>query len=322
MPVLMECQTDERIELGDLVEALESGPSDLNDDECLASFAPSLRRLANNRSFLSDLVIRELKQRCAGQLEGNHYSAQVILLHSGSRKFMLRANFWPAASDSVIVNSGPGAFFYGQPHDHNFSFLTVGYAGPGYWSDYYEHNYERAAGFIGEKVELRFVERSRLAEGTMLLYRRHRDVHSQLPADSLSVSINIMAMSPATEFLDQYGFDLQSSRIRTIVNRSTLEPLIALAGQLGGENGRDLVEDFAERHPSERIRFAAWKARAAASGGPEERAAVFDEAAAAAPSNGFLRGMATREAARIRNARDYYKGAVLPGPEPSFSLSR
>jgi hypothetical protein len=315
----METQTDERIELGDLVEALESGPSDLNDDECLASFAPSLRKLANNRSFLGDLVIEELKQRCGGQTEQNRYNAQVILLHRGNRKFLLRANFWPAEADSVVVNSGTDAFFYGQPHDHNFSFLTVGYIGPGYWSDYYEHDYERAAGFIGEKAKLRFVERSRLAEGTMLLYRRHRDVHSQLPADSLSVSINIMAMSPATEFLDQYGFDLQSSQIRTIVNRSTLEPLIALAGHLGGENGRDFVEHLAESHPSERIRFAAWKAKAAATGGPDERAAVYDEAAATASSHGFLRGMAAREAARIRNARAFY---ALPAPEPSFSLSR
>ena len=63
MPVVIDARSDERIELGDLVEALESGSSDLNDDECLASFAPALRRLANNRAFLGDLVIDELKQR-------------------------------------------------------------------------------------------------------------------------------------------------------------------------------------------------------------------------------------------------------------------
>jgi len=316
MPLLMDVRTDERFELGDLVEALESDPSDLGDDECLASYAPALRKLANNRSFLGDLVVEELKQRCAGQIERNRYSAQVILLHRGSRKFLLRANFWPAQSDSVVVNSGAGAFFYGQPHDHNFSFLTVGYAGPGYWSDYYEYDYERTAGFIGEKLELRFVERSRLEEGTILLYRRHLDVHSQLPADSLSVSINIMAMSPATEFLDQYGFDLESSRINAVVNRSTLEPLIALAGHLGGDNGRDLIEHIAERHPSERIRFAAWRAKANAAGGPDERAAIYDDAAAASPSTGFVRGMAEREAARIRNARAFYKGGAIRKPRP------
>ncbi|HET9637958.1 MAG TPA: transposase [Allosphingosinicella sp.] len=316
MPLLMDVRSDERFELGDLVEALETGPADLADDDCLASYAPALRRLANNRAFLGDLVIEELKQRCAGQIEGNRYSAQVILLHRGSRKFLLRANFWPAAEDSVVVNSGAGAFFYGQPHDHNFSFLTVGYAGPGYWSDYYEYDYERVAGFIGEKVGLRFVERSRLAEGTMLLYRRHLDVHSQLPADSLSVSINVLAMSPATEFLDQYGFDLQRSRINAVVNRSTLEPLIALAGHIGGEDGRDLIEHIAERHPSERIRFAAWRAKANAADGPDERAAIFDEAAATSPSTGFVRGMAEREAARIRNARAFYKGGAIRPTAP------
>lgn len=316
MPLLMEARTDEKFELGDLIEALESGRPDLTDDDCLASYASALRRLANNRSFLGDLVVEEIKQRCAGQIASNHYSAQVILLHRGSCKFLLRANFWPAASDSVVVNSGAGAFFYGQPHDHNFSFLTAGYAGPGYWSDYYEYDYERAAGFIGEEVELRFVERSRLAEGTILLYRRHRDVHSQLPADSLSVSLNILAMSPATEFLDQYGFDLRSSRINAVVNRSTLEPLIAIAGHLGGENGRDLIQHVAGHHPSERIRFAAWRAMASKANEPETRAAVFDEAAASGPPGSFIRGMAEREAARIRNARAFYTGGVIRGPSP------
>lgn len=315
MPLLMDVETEEQIELGDLVEALQTDPSDLNDDECLASYAPALRKLANNRRFLGDLVIEELKQRCAGQVAGNRYGAQVILLHSGSRKFLLRANFWPAEADSVVVNSGTDPFFYGHPHDHNFSFLTVGYLGPGYWSDYYEYDYERTVGFIGEKVDLRFVERSRLSEGKVLLYRRHSDVHSQLPADSLSVSLNIMAMSPATEFLDQYGFDLENSRISALVNRSTLEPLIDLAGSLGGENGRDLVEHFAARHPSERIRFAAWKAKAKAAGGPDERAAVYEEAAGS--TTGFVRGMATREAARIRHARSFYRISDIAVPAPA-----
>ncbi|HEX8062708.1 MAG TPA: hypothetical protein VF535_05780, partial [Allosphingosinicella sp.] len=80
-----------------------------------------------------------------------------------------------------------------------------------------------------------------------------------------------------------------------------------------------LVEQLADGHPSERIRFAAWKAKAAAAGGPDERAAVYDEAAATGSSSGFLRGMAAREAARIRNSRAFY---ALPGPEPSLSRSR
>jgi hypothetical protein len=318
MPLVIETREQESIELGDLVDALASDPSDLNDNACLASYAPMLRKLANNRRFLGDLILEELKQRCAGQVERNLYSPQVILLHGGHKKFFLRANFWPAVSDSVVVNSGTDPFFYGQPHDHNFSFLTVGYFGPGYWSDYYEYDYAKTVGFIGEKVDLRFVERSRLSEGKVMLYRRHVDVHSQLPADSLSVSLNIMAVSATSEFRDQYGFDLEQSRISSIVNRSTLEPLVHLAGHIGGENGRELVEDFASRHPSERIRFAAWRAKASTADGPDERAAIYDEAAAS--TGGFVRAMALREAARIRAARGFYKLPAAPRPvvEPAL----
>jgi hypothetical protein len=316
MPRLIETDTDEQIELGDLVEALEADGFDPEDQDALASYAPLLRRLANNRAFLGDLLIEELKQRCSGQLT-NQYSAQVLLLHSGSKKFLLRANFWPAEADSVVINSGTDPFFYGHPHDHNFDFLTVGYFGPGYWSDYYEYDYAKTVGYTGEKVDLRFVDRSRLEEGKTLLYRRHVDVHSQLPADSLSVSLNILALSPTTEFLDQYGFDLTQARISSLVNRSMLEPLVLLAGHLGGENGHDLVEHIAARHPSDRIRFAAWKAKASVAAGPDERAAIYDEAAATVPS-GFVRGMAQREASRIRASRSWYERTpVLPVSAPA-----
>jgi hypothetical protein len=316
MPRLMEADTQEQAELGDLVESLQSSAFDPRDEDSLASFAPALKRLSNNRRFLGDLMIEELKQSCAGQLARNRYSAQVILLHGDSGKFLIRANFWPAEADSVVLNSGSEPFFYHVPHDHNFSFLTVGHVGPGYWSDYYEYDYERTEGYIGEKVDLRFVERSRLSPGTVLLYRRHRDIHSQLPPDSLSVSLNVLAFSPATDFLDQYSFDLERSTISGIVNRNTLETLVLLVGRLGGENGRDLVDFVAERHPSERLRFAGWRARAGALAVPEERAALYDEAARSA-AGGFVRAMAEREAARIRASRDYYERPPIPFPAPA-----
>ena len=87
------------------------------------------------------------------------------MLHGRSSKFIIRANFWPALKDSVVRHSGTDPFFYGVPHDHNFSFLTVGYLGPGYWSDYYEYDYGEVVGYPGEEVDLRFVEKSRLDAG-------------------------------------------------------------------------------------------------------------------------------------------------------------
>lgn len=295
MPRLIHADTTDAIELGELVETLATGGFDPEDEECVAAFGPALKQLGNNRRFLGDLVIEELKQGCAGQLARNHYTAQVILLHAAPR-FAIRANFWPAAADSVVVNSGTAPFFYGVPHDHNFSFLTVGYIGPGYWSDYFEYEYDEVTGFTGERVPLRFVERSRLEQGKVMLYRRFRDVHSQLPPDALSVSLNILAQSPASDFCDQYRFDLERREIAALVNNNSLEALVKLAVHLGGGDGRDLVDAFAADHPSDRIRFAALEAQASVEPDLDARIALYARAAA---GPGFVGAMAARQARRL-----------------------
>ena len=298
MPLLIETDATEAIELGDLVETLATGGFDPEDEASIAGFGPALGKLANNRRFLGDLVIEELKRNRADQVQRSHYTAQVILLHAAPG-FAIRANFWPAAADSVVVNSGIDPFFYGVPHDHNFSFLTVGYVGPGYWSDYYEYDYGEVTGFIGEPVALRFAERSRLAQGKVMLYRRFRDVHSQLPPDSLSVSLNVLAQSDRSDFCDQYRFDLERREVAGLVNTSSLEALVKLAVHLGGDHGRDLVETFAAGHPSDRIRFAALEAQASAEQDLGRRIEIYERAAAAP---GFVGAMAARKARRLASA--------------------
>ena len=114
MPRLIDAPTEERIELAELVERLETGGFDSEDEDNFASWGPHLKQLANNRTFLADLMIAELKQRCEGQVRDNQYSAQVIMLHSASKGFIVRANFWPALKDSVIRHSGTDPFFYGS----------------------------------------------------------------------------------------------------------------------------------------------------------------------------------------------------------------
>jgi hypothetical protein len=304
MPRLIDTDTTEAIDLGELVETLSAGGFDPEDEESLAAFGPKLAALGNNRRFLGDLVVEELKQDCAAQVRRNVYTAQVILLNTAPG-FAIRANFWPSALDSVVVNSGTDPFFYGVPHDHNFSFLTIGYLGPGYWSDYFEYDYGEVAGFTGESAPLRFVERSRLDQGKVLLYRRFRDVHSQLPPDALSVSLNILAHSPATELCDQYRFDLDRREISGIVNNSSLEALVKLAVHLGGGNGRDLVDAFAAGHPSDRIRFAAVEALASAEPDPDGRIALYERAAGTA---GFVGAMAARKARRLEASRGLLEG--------------
>ncbi|MEI9927755.1 MAG: hypothetical protein WDN44_08700 [Sphingomonas sp.] len=73
----------------------------------------------------------------------------MLLLRPPNGRYVLRANFWPARADPVTRASGAAAFFYDLPHDHNFPFLTYGYLGPGYWSDYYEYEIGDVIGLPG-----------------------------------------------------------------------------------------------------------------------------------------------------------------------------
>ena len=264
MARVIACAEERKLALGDVVAALNDESFDPADEESLAGAALWLKGLANNRDFLAEIALAELKDRCTRQSLENRYSSQVIMLHRASEKFFIRANFWPSPRDSLFKASGASPFFYHVPHDHNFSFLTVGYVGPGYWSEYYEYEYGAVTGTPGEKVDLKFVEKTRLEQGKIMLYRAHRDVHNQLPADDLSVSINIMEASPRLPFLAQYEFDVKKCEVARILNRSSTEALLALAANHDGGNARDLVESFAAGHPCDHVRFAALRELAGA----------------------------------------------------------
>jgi hypothetical protein len=314
MPRIIPVETEEVLELGDVVELLRSGDFDPRDEDNFASWGSVLKKLANNRSFLTDLVIDELKDRCGDQMRENQYSSQVIMLHSRSDKFTMRANFWPGLGDSVVRNSGTNPFFYGVPHDHNFSFLTVGYFGPGYWSEYYEYDYEQVTGVAGEKVDLRFVEKSKLDPGKVMLYRRHRDVHNQLPADEMSISLNILETSHDVTWSDQYRFDVEKKEIGGILTITSVEPMLALSAHFGGAEGIDLLENFAAGHPSDRIRFKALQARAGALEKLDDRIALYERAMRG--GNRFVAEMAAIEARKLEQGRDWIDGAsILTGAE-------
>jgi hypothetical protein len=304
MPRVIPCPEDETpIALGDLVAALNEEAFDPTDEDSFAAAGPLLKRLANNRDFLADIALAELKDRCTQQSLENRYSSQVIMLHRASEKYFIRANFWPSERDSVFKASGNSPFFYRIPHDHNFSFLTVGYLGPGYWSDYYEYDPEAVAGLPGEKVDLRFVGTAKLDPGKVMLYRAHRDVHNQLPADDMSVSINIMHAAPCLPYLNQYRFDVKTCEIVSILNRSSTEALLALAANHDGGNARDLVESFAARHPCDRIRFAALRELAAAQ--PDVDAGLELLARGAGTGSRFVAAMSARELARLEANRSW-----------------
>lgn len=262
MPRVIDCRDDGVHDVAACLDTLGDGGFDPADEASLAGAALALRRLANNRDFLGDLLIAQLGQRHRDTGESSAYGAQAIVLSRPRGGCFLRANIWPSERDACFRASGARTFVYGVPHDHNFSFLTAGYLGPGYVSDYYEYDYEAAAGYVGERPGLRFAGRSALSQGSLMLYRAHRDVHSQLPAESLSVSLNIMRIHPAEGWFDQYGFDLDSGAITGIINPTATETFLRCAVALGGEEAIDLAHRFGTRHPSDRLRLAAFEARA------------------------------------------------------------
>lgn len=257
MARLIDPGVGDAIDLDDLVDLLAAEPIDVRDEDAFASLGPALARLGRNRHFLGELALAELKQRCRGQVDGNAYGAQVLLLRPPDGRFVLRANFWPAAQDRALRAGGRAAFFYDLPHDHNFPFLTVGYHGPGYWSDDYRYDVAAIDGCVGEPAGLRHVGRSRLDPGKVLLYRMRDDVHVQLPPDAFSVSLNILGYDAAQPWLDQYRFDIRGNTIAQVLTSTPAEALVTLAVGAGLPGGNDLAEHFAKAHPCDRMRTTA-----------------------------------------------------------------
>jgi hypothetical protein len=225
-----------------------------------------LRQLGNNREFLGDLILDELSRRHCEDADDNAYGPQAIMLGRAGESCLLRASIWPSHNEPVMRNSGASAFVYGLPHDHNFDFLTLGYFGPGYQSDCFEADYGDIDGYLGEPIGLIPTGRFTLGEGDIHFYRAHVDVHAQMPAAALSVSLNILRTGGAQGWLDQYRFDVSKGEIAGQLAHGASEAFIHIAVGLGGEEALDLAERFAMHHPSGRMRlhaldaWPAWRA--------------------------------------------------------------
>lgn len=261
MPLVIDNPSAQNCSLPEAIEALAALDFEPREEESVAEAAAWLRRLSNNRTFFADMLIDRLAGRAGGEVESG-YGPQAVVLSPLRGRMFLRANIWPAEHDLCFRTSGAKTFVYGVPHDHNFSFLTCGYLGPGYESDYYEYDYEDVRGLPGEDARLRFVERAALGEGKLMLYRAHRDVHSQLPAKRLSVSLNVMHVDPAQCWYDQYGFDLDRGEVTRVLSPNATEVFLRTAVASGSEEAIDFAQWIGRTHPSERLRLASYEARA------------------------------------------------------------
>lgn len=260
MPQIIDNPSDKACSLPEAIEALAALDFDLREEESTLAAAHWLRRLANNRAFLAERLLDRLTGRKDWEVASG-YGPQAVVLSPVRGNMFLRANIWPAEHDLCLQNSGAKSFVYGIPHDHNFAFLTCGYLGPGYRSDYFEYDYESLCGLPGENAQLRFVERSALHEGKLMLYRAHRDVHAQLPAENLSVSLNVMHVDPAQCWFDQYGFDLDRGEVTSVLSPNATEVFLRTAVASGAGEALEFAAWVGCSHPSERLRLASFEAR-------------------------------------------------------------
>lgn len=162
--------------------------------------ASMLSRLYNNREFLGEILLSQLAD--AERFEAdNPYTPQVFMLHTGERYFIRAAIWTPKAG-----RKGEEIFFYEDPHDHNFSLLTLGYIGRGYRTSLFEYEHDAVEGYVGEVVAIRSLGSMQLSAGRTLFYRASRDIHVQYPPDDFSVSINVIVPHPERR---QFSFSIE-----------------------------------------------------------------------------------------------------------------
>ncbi|MDT8759781.1 transposase [Sphingomonas psychrotolerans] len=255
MSLNIAVQTERKIGLEEFQELYRDGKYDARDADSLAAAAELLLALSNDKAFLADLILDELTNDMSGQRD-NFYGPTVLKLGHPTETTVMRANIWAAATDEDYRRS-PNAFIYGVPHDHNFNFLTVGYWGPGYKSRYYEFDYEDVEGYTGEALKLREVSFKSLEPDSVMLYRAHHDIHSQLPPDKLSISVNIMDSAPQHHYKDQYMFNGDAERIAVVLSSRCSPTLFEVAASFGDPEIQEALVFISKRHQSDYTRACA-----------------------------------------------------------------
>ena len=151
--------------------------------------AEDLEQLARNRSLLSDY----LQGRLLGTVPvkgSDLYNAYAFTLYECDR-FMIRLVMWAPVESQDEAET----FIYGLVHSHDFELFVTGYCGDGY-----ETILRPIVGDLNLKAGVMpaFGEASRLkvAPGTSYYMQPFRDVHLQLPPQTLSGSLSLVAYLP------------------------------------------------------------------------------------------------------------------------------
>ncbi|MEV4442012.1 HEAT repeat domain-containing protein [Streptomyces sp. NPDC049577] len=244
------------ITLADYLDHINATVDTADTDSVLAS-ADALSALNGDADLLVDHLNQELADLASWQ-NGNPYMGPSLLLGHGEN-FSVRANIWlPPARMSL--HEEQTLHSYEVPHDHTFSFLTVGHFGPGYETTIWEYDPHTVTGVPGEHVELRLLEHTDLPRGKVMYYRAGRDIHTQHHPPALSVSLNLLIHRQDDPHAQQRFFDTDGGRLTgntpSPATRSH-QILCDLAGHLGDQRTAPLLEHLATTHPSPAVRASA-----------------------------------------------------------------
>ena len=249
--------------------------------ENLMRVAEDLVALANN----ADLVCTRFTRELANWEKGGFslYSPQSCVLDQFG-PFVVRLNFWPLLPDDPRRrNILARVLSYHDCHDHNFSFLTTNYYGPGYETVVHEYDAANVDGVPGEQVRLAPQGRHCLDKGRVLLFRAGKELHTQLPPEQPSASINLMLNESKGSLKDQYYFDVDRQQISGYVESqsSKRNSLFGFCALLGDGRTDALLQRIARDYPSARTRACAYESLAQRA---PQRAAELAEAAAGDPA--------------------------------------
>lgn len=195
--------------------ARELAALDVADDvEALTAVADQFAALIEDPDLVVDALKRELRRYRDPRYAGRSISLPIARVDN----VVIRANVWsPHRASAADYEREDDFTRYSVPHNHDFSFMTVGYSGPGYETEIYEYVGDPYDGEPGDDAQLTFLERTRLSRGKVMVYRKSSDAHVQFYPPKTSVSLNLIRVGREDPLRALYAFDLAERRIVEVV---------------------------------------------------------------------------------------------------------
>ncbi len=259
-------QTEESITWIDFVNYCDKTIQAYKPDTLLAC-SKHLKMLSNNKTFLRDFIYQDIYKNPETIQTKNQFGNPLGIIVHTSENYYVRVTLWPKIMNAQEEKPLVKAIYAeeeGVGHDHNFWLMTVGYIGSGYQTELWEYNHASVIGYLGEKVNLKFIEKTILKKGDILVYRPSLDVHQQgVPKESYSIAINIILKSKERLTNPFYGFDLTKKEIVFIVKLHQDQPiytLISMMGKMQSKENRACLEEISKSHISPEVRIACYQA--------------------------------------------------------------